>query len=171
MDKGTLAGLAKYQEAHAVVEKLYNEGLLAGQKTNRPAPPPPEKPGFGIFSQLFWAKGNNPASLELKILEMGENDLAKMHVGLAHVNPGGWTYTEGWGPMNRAYVEIQDENTRIREMVALQERVKNLESKKTSLLDLDGTAEKISLGGLGGGMLLAGTLALAGWRKRKQSED
>ena len=55
-------------------------------------------------------------------------------------------------------------------MVALQERVKNLESKRTSLLDLDGTAEKISLGGLGGGMLLAGTLALAGWRKRKQSE-
>jgi hydroxylamine dehydrogenase len=170
MDKGTLNGLAKYQEAHAVVEKLYNEGLLAGQKTNRPNPPPPEKPGFAIFSQLFWAKGNNPASLELKILEMGENDLAKMHVGLAHVNPGGWTYTEGWGPMNRAYVEIQDENTRIREMVSLQERVKNLESKKTSLLDLDGTAEKISLGGLGGGMLLAGTLALAGWRKRKQSE-
>ncbi len=45
-----------------------------------------------------------------------------------------------------------------------------VETKKTSLLDLDGTAEKISLGGLGGGMLLAGTLALAGWRKRKQSE-
>jgi len=53
--------------------------------------------------------------------------------------------------MNRAYVEIQDQNYRIREMVALQERVKNLESKRTSLLDLDGTAEKISLGGLGGG--------------------
>jgi hydroxylamine dehydrogenase len=101
---------------------------------------------------------------------MGENDLAKMHVGLAHVNPGGWTYTEGWGPMNRAYVEVQDENFRIREMVALKERVAKLEGKRTSLLDLDGTAEKISLGGLGGGMLLAGTLALAGWRKRKQSE-
>lgn len=170
MDKGTLQGLAKYQEAHEVVAKLYGEGLLSGQKTNRPNPPAPEKPGFAIFSQLFWSKGNNPASLELKILEMGENDLAKMHVGLAHVNPGGWTYTEGWGPMNRAYVEIQDQNYRIREMVALQERVKNLESKRTSLLDLDGTAEKISLGGLGGGMLLAGTLALAGWRKRKQSE-
>ena len=74
--------------------------------------------------------------------------------------------------MNRAYVEIQDANTRIREMVALQERVKNLESSsKRSLLDLDGTTEKISLGGLGGGMLLAGTLALVGWRKRKQSEQ
>ena len=101
---------------------------------------------------------------------MHENDLAKMHVGLAHVNPGGWTYTEGWGPINRAYVEIQDENTRIREMVALQERVNKLEAGKTSLLDLNGTSEKISLGGLGGGMLLAGAIALIGWRnKRKQS--
>lgn len=170
MDKGTLAGLAKYQEAHEVVEALYNEGLLAGQKTNRPAPPEPEKPGFMIFTQLFWSQGNNPASMELRVLEMGENDLAKMHVGLAHVNPGGWTYTEGWGPMNRAYVEVQDENFRIREMLALQERVNKLEGKKTSLLNLDTTEEKISLGGLGGGMLLAGTLALVGWRKRNKSE-
>ena len=170
MDKGTLEGLAKYQEANAIVHQLYKEGLLTGQKTNRPAPPAPEKEGYAYFAQLFWSKGNSPAAIELKVLEMHENDLAKMHVGLAHVNPGGWTYTEGWGPINRAYVEIQDENTRIREMVALQERVKNLETKKTSLLDLDGTAEKISLGGLGGGMLLAGTLALAGWRRRKQSE-
>ncbi|MDV6345892.1 hydroxylamine reductase, partial [Nitrosomonas sp. Is37] len=72
-------------------------------------------------------------------------------------------------PMNRAYVEIQDEHTRLREMVALQQRVSKLEAKKTSLLDLNSTSEKISLGGLGGGMLLAGTLALIGWRKRKQS--
>lgn len=170
MDKGTLSGLAKYQEAHDVVQKLYNEGMLTGQKTNRPAPPAPEKPGFGQFTQLFWSKGNNPASIELKVLEMAENDLAKMHVGLAHVNPGGWTYTEGWGPMNRAYVEIQDEHTKLREMAALQARVNKLEGSKTSLLDLNSTSEKISLGGLGGGMLLAGTLALIGWRKRKQNE-
>ncbi len=58
----------------------------------------------------------------------------------------------------------------IREMVALKERVAKLEGRRTSLLDLDSTADKISLGGLGGGMLLAGTLALAGWRKRKQNE-
>jgi hydroxylamine dehydrogenase len=45
-----------------------------------------------------------------------------------------------------------------------------LEASKTSLLDLNSTSEKISLGGLGGGMLLAGTLALIGWRKRKQNE-
>ena len=170
MDNGTLHGLAKYQEAHAVVEKLYKEGLLTGQKTNRPAPPAPEKDGFAQFSQLFWSKGNSPAAIELKVLEMGENDLPKMHVGLAHVNPGGWTYTEGWGPMNRAYVEIMDEDAKIREMVALQERVKRMEGRRTSLLDVDSTSGKLSLGGLGGGMLLAGTLALAGWRRREKSE-
>ncbi|ABI59913.1 multiheme c-type cytochrome [Nitrosomonas eutropha] len=170
MDKGTLEGLAKYQEANAIVHKMYEDGTLTGQKTNRPNPPAPEKPGFGIFTQLFWSKGNNPASLELKVLEMAENNLAKMHVGLAHVNPGGWTYTEGWGPMNRAYVEIQDEYTKMQEMTALQARVNKLEGKKTSLLDLKGAGEKISLGGLGGGMLLAGAIALIGWRKRKQTQ-
>ncbi len=169
MDKGTLAGLAKYQEANDVVHQLYKEGLLTGQKTNRPAPPAPER-RLRLLCATLLVEGNSPAAIELKVLEMHENDLAKMHVGLAHVNPGGWTYTEGWGPINRAYVEIQDENTRIREMVALQARVNKLEAGKTSLLDLNGTSEKISLGGLGGGMLLAGTIALIGWRnKRKQS--
>jgi hypothetical protein len=36
-------------------------------------------------------------------MEMGENDLVKLHVAAAHVNPGNWTYTEGWEPMLRAY--------------------------------------------------------------------
>jgi hydroxylamine dehydrogenase len=102
---------------------------------------------------------------------MGENNLPKLHVGLAHVNPGGWTYTEGWGPMNRDYVEVMDENTKIREMAALQARVAKMESKRSSsLFDLNSTNDKISLGGLGGGMLLAGTLALAGWRRREKNE-
>ena len=167
MDKGTLHLLAKYQESHGVVEKLYKEGLLTGQKTNRPAPLAPDKEMFAGFTQLYWSKDNNPASIELKVLEMGENDLPKGHVGLAHVNPGGYTYTEGWGPMNRAYVEIMDENTKIREMVALQKRVDRLDGRRTSLLDIDSTSDKISIGGLGGGMLLAGTIALAGWRRRR----
>ena len=122
---------------------------------------------FAGFTQLYWSKDNNPATIELKVLEMGENDLPKGHVGLAHVNPGGYTYTEGWGPMNRAYVEIMDENTKIREMVALQKRVDRLDGRHTSLLDIDSTSDKISIGGLGGGMLLAGTIALAGWRRRR----
>lgn len=171
MDNGTLHGIAKYQETHDVAEQLYKDGLLTGQKTNRPPLPEPDKEMFAGFTQLFWSKDNNPAAIELKALEMGENDLAKLHVGLAHVNPGGWTYTEGWGPMNRMYVEVMDENTKIREMAALQARVAKMESgRRTGLLDLNSTDDKISLGGLGGGMLLAGTLALAGWRRRNKSE-
>ncbi len=94
----------------------------------------------------------------------------RCHVGLAHVNPGGWIYTEGWGPINRAYVEIQDENTRIREMVALQERVKNLESRKTSLLDLEGTAEKNLTGRFRWWHVASRNTGVSRWRKRKQSE-
>ena len=51
------------------------------------------------------------------------------------------------------------------------ERVAKLEQSKTSsLLDFDGTDGKITLGSLGGGMLLTGTLALAGWSRRKKNQ-
>jgi hydroxylamine dehydrogenase len=36
---------------------------------------------------------------------------------------------------------------------------------KHSLLDLESETGKLSLGGIGGGMLLAGTMAIAGWRR------
>jgi hydroxylamine dehydrogenase len=176
MDKGTLHMLAKYQSANRVVKGLFDDNLLTGQKTNRPDPPPPMAAGYSQFFQLFWSKDNNPSSLELKVLEMGENDLPKGHKGLAHVNPGGWTYTEGWGPLNRAYVEILDENSKLRHEMDLEERIAKLEKKPrrsgwfSSLLDADSTEDKISLGGLGGGMLLAGTIALAGWRRREKRE-
>jgi hydroxylamine dehydrogenase len=55
-------------------------------------------------------------------------------------------------------------------MAALQARVAKMESKRTSLLDIQSSDDKLSLGGLGGGMLLAGTLALAGWRRREKNE-
>ena len=51
----------------------------------------------------------------------------------------------------------------------VEERVAKLEGSKTSLLDFDGTDGKITLGSLGGGMLLTGTLALAGWSRRKKN--
>jgi hydroxylamine dehydrogenase len=168
MDKATLQGLAKYQEAHKVVDKLYADKLLPGQTTNRPAPPPPDKDGVAQFFQLFWQKGNNPSSIEYTVTEMGENDLPKLHVGVAHVNPGGWTYTEGWEALGRAYSTIMSEDTKLREMAALQERVVKLEARRTSLFDLDDDGRKLSLGGLGGGMLLVGSLALAGWRRRRK---
>jgi len=170
MDKGTLQGLAKYDEAHKVVEKLYKDGLLPGQKTNRPAPPPPDKEGVAQFFQFFWSKGNNPSSIEFDVLEMGSNDLTKLHVGLAHVNPGGFTYTEGWLPLNRAYAKIMSEDTRLRDMAALKDRVARLEAKRTSLLDIDNSNNRVSLGGLGGALLLAGGVALSGWRRREKSD-
>ena len=50
--------------AKKVVEKLHKDGLLVGQKNNRPMPPKPEKDAAGGFFQLFWAKGNNPSHVE-----------------------------------------------------------------------------------------------------------
>jgi hydroxylamine dehydrogenase len=171
IDKATLAGLDKFKEAQAVVKKLYDDGLLPGQKTNRPVPPKPEKEGPMQFHQLFWTKGNNPTELEITAVEMGENDLAKLHVGVAHVNPGGWTYTEGWESLSRAYSKIMQADTQIREMAALQEKVAKLEAtKRGDLFDLDGFGKKASFGGLGGGMVLLGSLAFWANRRRK-AED
>ena len=81
-----------------------------------------------------------------------------------------YTYTVGWAAMNRAYVEIMDETTKLNEMVALQARVLKLEQQQASLLDLDNPDTQLSLGGLGGGMMLAGTLTLAGWRRRERKD-
>ena len=167
MDKATLSGLAKFKEANAVVKKLHEDGLLPGQKTNRPAPPKPEKDGPASFFQLFWSKGNNPTAIEVEAMEMGENDLVKLHVATAHVNPGGWTYTEGWESLNRAYAKIQQANTQIREMAELKKKVAKLEGRKSgNLLDLKSRTAKASFGGIGGGMILIGALAL--WRSRRR---
>ena len=63
MDNGTYSGLDKYDEAHDVVHKQYEAGLLTGQKTNRPDPPKPVPNGFEQFFQIYWSKGNNPAAI------------------------------------------------------------------------------------------------------------
>lgn len=117
-DKGTIQGLAVEQEAKKVVAKLYDDGLLPGQKSNRPAPPAPEKDAPGGFFQLFWAKGNNPSHVERVYADLWEHDLIKHYKGLFHANPGGFTYTEGWSPLLRGYAEILDEETRLREEAA-----------------------------------------------------
>ncbi|MCG8325388.1 MAG: hypothetical protein MI673_07715, partial [Thiotrichales bacterium] len=125
-DKGTIQGLEVEQEAKQIVQKLYDDGLMVGQKTNRPAPPEPEKDAPGAFFGLFWAKGNNPSFIDRTHAEMWEHDLIKHYKGLFHVNPGGFTYSEGWARLMRRYTEIQDENTRIREMAALKKKVEEL---------------------------------------------
>ncbi|MDO8941349.1 MAG: multiheme c-type cytochrome [Methylicorpusculum sp.] len=117
-DKGTIQGLEVEQEAKKVVEKLYKDGLLTGQKTNRPAPPAPEKDAAGGFFQLFWAKGNNPSHVERVYANMWEHDVIKHYKGIFHANPGGFTYTEGWSELLSDYAEIMDEDTRLREAAA-----------------------------------------------------
>ncbi len=117
-DKGTIQGLKVEQDAKKVVTKLYDDGLLVGQKTNRPKPPAPEKDEAGGFFQLFWAKGNNPSHIERLYADMWEHDLIKHYKGIFHANPGGFTYTEGWSALVRDYAEIMDEDTRLREAAA-----------------------------------------------------
>ncbi len=170
MDKATLAGLAKFQEANQVVKALYDDELLPGQKTNRPPPPVPEKDGPASFFQLFWSKGNNPTSIEVEAMEMGENDLVKLHVGVAHANPGNWTYTEGWESLIRAYAKITQADTELREMAGLMKRVEALEGKKAArIIDLNRSGARYSMGAIGGGMFLLGGLGLIGWHRKKGS--
>ncbi len=114
-DRGILAGLKVEQEAKRVVQKLYDDGLLVGQKRDRPQPPAPVQDAPGGFFQLFWARGNNPSRVERIYAEMWEHDLIKLYKGLVHANPGGFTYSEGWSPLLRDYAEIMDENARLRE--------------------------------------------------------
>ncbi|MCI0667619.1 MAG: hydroxylamine reductase [Methylococcaceae bacterium] len=114
-DRGTIQGIEVEQEAKKVVQALYDDGLLPGQKTNRPLPPKPESDSPGGFFQLFWARGNNPSRVERTYADMWEHDLIKLYKGLFHVNPGGFTYTEGWSELMRDYAEIMDENVRLRD--------------------------------------------------------
>jgi hydroxylamine dehydrogenase len=168
IDTGNPEGLDKhlerYDEAHEV------KGGPVGQMTpNRPKPPAPTPPGFEQFFQIYWSKGNNPAAIELRLFEMAEDHLVQLHVGLAHQH-WGMTYTVGWAALNRGYVEIMDEDTKLKERMEMAERVTKLEeSRHTSLLDLGGTDGKITLGSLGGGLLLTGGIALAGWSRRKKN--
>ena len=170
MDNGTSESLDKYDEAHNVVRKQYEARVLTGQKNNRPPPPAPAKSLFDQFWQIYWSKGNSPTAIELKLFEMAEDHLVQLHVSMAHQYPG-YTYTVGWAAINRAYVEIMDEDTKLKEKMVLMERVTKLEQQsKTSLLDFDSRDGKLTLGSLGGGMLLTGTLALAGWSRRKKNQ-
>ncbi len=171
IDKGTIDGLKVEQAAKKVVTKLYEDGLLPGQKTNRPAPPKPEKDAAGGFFQLFWAKGNNPTAVEYEYAEMWEQNLIKHYKGLAHVNPGGYTYSEGWSQLIKNYARIQEENTKIREMASLKDRLAKLEGKRRGdLFNLDDNYKKGGFAGLGGLMLVVGASLLLYRRRQKKGE-
>jgi len=168
IDKGTIDGLKVEQDAKKILTKLYEDGLLTGQKTNRPIPQKPEKEGVGQFFQLFWAKGNNPTAVEYEYDEMWEHHLIKHYKGLAHANPGGYTYSEGWSQLIKSYSRIQDENTKLRDMKKLKERITKLEeSRRGDILDLKTPTQKAGFTGLGGLMILLGMALVFGWRRRR----
>ena len=167
IDKGTIDGIKITEDAKLVLTKLYEDGLLPGQKTNRPAPPAPEKEsGPGNFFGLFWHKGNNPTVVEYEYAEMWEHHKIKHFKGLAHMNPGGYTYTEGWSQLIKSAVRINDEDTRLREAAAVRAKLDELETQRRGdLFDLDSPLKRAALGGFGSVLLIAG-LAMALRRRR-----
>ncbi|QSR88007.1 c-type cytochrome [Methylacidiphilum caldifontis] len=165
-DQAIFDGLKVQEEAKKVVEALYKDGLLVGQKTNRPAPPPPEKDSPGAFSQLFWAKDNNPSHVERVYANMWEHDMIQHYKGVMHENPGGFTYSAGWGVLLERYTEIMDENTRLRGWA----KSKPLSDKKDSPSPF---ARKIKLfvgiagSGLGAFLLSSAFLSIMMGKKKK----
>jgi LPXTG-motif cell wall-anchored protein len=62
-----------------------------------------------------------------------------------------------------------DADTQLREKAALEKRVAKLEGKlKTSFLKFDSDTNQAALGGVGGGLLLLGTLGFGLARKREK---
>ncbi len=167
-DKGTIQGLEVEQEAKKVVKALYDERLLPGQKTNRPEPPKPETDSPGGFFQLFWARGNNPTRVERIYADMWEHDLIKLYKGLFHVNPGGFTYTEGWSELMRDYAEIMDENTRLRENVPAAPQKTSATEPRRTLEIAETTASEIGLRFVLGTSMVYGGLVLFRRNRRKQ---
>lgn len=168
MDEGIRQGLAVEQDAKQVIEQLHADGLLTGQQTNRPAPPAPEQDAPGGFFQLFWAEGNNPTAVEREYAEMWEQDLIKHYKGLAHVNPGGWTYTDGWSQLLKRSARINDADTRLREMAALKAEVADLKvSRQQTRHHLDTPMRQASFGLLGFILLGLGIVTLMARREAK----
>lgn len=167
IDKGTIAGVKITEDAKLVLNKLYEDGLLPGQKTNRPAPPAPEKEsGPGNFFNLFWQKGNNPSAVEYEFAEMWEHHKIKHYKALAHANPGGYTYSEGWSQLIKSAVRINDEDTRLREFADIKAKLQELQppQKRGGLLNLT-APQQAMLGGAGGLILLAGIALLVNSRR------
>jgi hydroxylamine dehydrogenase len=105
--------------------------------------------------------------VEYEFAEMWEHNKLKHFKGLAHVNPGGYTYTEGWSQLIKNFAKIQDENTKIREMADLKAKVARLEkSRRAESLPLDTPAQQAAAAG--GGLLIVAGLGLAFRNRRRQ---
>jgi len=58
---------------------------------------------------------------------MWEQHIMKHFKGLAHVNPGGFTYSNGWAKLIRSLARIKDADTTLREKADMLARIKKLE--------------------------------------------
>lgn len=170
IDKGVIDGIKITEDSKSVLAKLYADGLLPGQRTNRPAPPAPEKDTEpGAFFNLFWHKGNNPSAVEYEFAEMWEHHKIKHYKGLAHVNPGGYTYSEGWSQLIKSAARINDENARLRDFAELKGEVQRLQqSQKRGMLDLETPYARAAAAAVGGLMVFGGVGLLVGWARRRR---
>lgn len=189
MDEGIKQGVAKVEETRKVVQALYDDGLLVGQKTNRPALPAPEVDEPGAFSSLFFSEGNSATVVDRTFAEMWEQHVAQYMKGLEHVNPGGWTYSHGWSDLIKDQIIINEADTQLRAQADLEARVAALEGNgdgqssngnhdEVSAVPTSGIGTllatvqvdpRYSGGGmalLGGGLLLGGLISVKRSRRR-----
>lgn len=173
MDEGTKQGIELVKEARGVMNKLYEDKLLVGQTTNRPAPPKPDADSAGAFAGLFFSAGNFPTAIDYEFAEMWEQHIMKHFKGLAHVHPGGFTYSEGWSRLIRSLARIKDTDTQLREKAALMLRVEALEAAggKQGWLDFDTPMKRAAAGGAGVTLagLGLGLMLLPVFRRRRRS--
>ena len=106
--------------------------------------------------------------MEYEFAEMWEHHKIKHYKGLAHVNPGGYTYSEGWSQLIKSAVRINDEDTKLRDMAELKSKVDALRppEKRGDLLNLNTPIQRAMLGGIGGLLLILGLGAYARNRRR-----
>ncbi|MFO1506506.1 MAG: multiheme c-type cytochrome [Lysobacterales bacterium] len=185
MDKGIAEGTNFVEQNRKVVQKLYDDKLLVGQKTNRPAPAAPDKDEAGGFYSLFTSNGNNPTMVDRVFTELWEQHVADLMKAYEHVNPGGWSYTQGWSEMVKDQTFINEQDTKLREEAKLEQRVASLEAKAgssghASAYDnraAGGFADRVTsdprtaaagIGLIGGALLLGG---LASLRRRRRDDD
>lgn len=169
IDKGTTAGIRLVEEARAVMNKLHQDKLLVGQTTDRPAPPAPDKDEAGGFFGLFWSKGNNPSRIDVEFAEMWEQHGMRHFKGLAHVNPAGFTDTDGWSKLIRSLARIRDEDTRLRGRAALEARLAAREGRqgqRQGLLDPGTRHAALGIGMAGAGLLM---LDVPPWLERRRA--
>ncbi len=170
MDSGIKQGTRLVEDTRKVVQKLWDDKLLPGQKTNRPPLPEPEKDGPGAFASLFFSIGNDATVVDRTFAEMWEQHVARYMKGLEHANPGGWAYSHGWSDMIKDHTIINEYDTTLREKAQMEQRIQKLESAspRTSWLNRAPGASTTAAAGVGQfvsdrPIAASGLLALAGF--------